>query len=187
MLDKILPFRFVPRGSQTIILALFLPLGWCLKELFNNIRTGSGNVWINLALVLMFLVCIVTMWFRSRKDIDFGPPAPTSITFQDGQSMSKIITDQRNIPLNFEDVARFFSLMTSRRPLPEADGMLDDKGNPMDGSKEEARAMVDKVNQEVSQQQEYFHSLLGRHVPYESFNPDSLLDEHDSQAPECDA
>ena len=157
VLSKLIPkfktsVSIVPTGSHVVVLALVgtlvLSLGCSFLFIWHDL-----NYWPPLVSAGILFVAIVFLWLRSHRHVDDRSLPPAEVTIKDGITETTISMHPRGLPSseqlnNFENI---LSVIQHQRLLPEPDGLVNEKGNPIPRSEEEARQIVDAVNNEVKQ------------------------------------
>ena len=140
----------VPTGSHVVILSLIGILALCLGCAFIFIWY-SVDYWPPLISAGILFAAVVLFWLRSHRHVDdrFVPPVEMSMT--DGTNSTTLSMHPRGLPAGqqLKLIERAMSAMQHRKPLPEPDGLVDEKGIPIPLSQEEARQRVEAANNEV--------------------------------------
>lgn len=139
-----------PERSQVFVVTLALISAICLSVGFLFLWFKPEYSWVPLAIGLCIVGGSIYTWKKSHKDIDLVNATPTSIS--DKRSGLDITTDTRVLaaPEIVKQLERLFSSLSHRIPLPEPDGLVDNKGSPVPGKKQEAIERVQKVNEEAA-------------------------------------
>lgn len=149
-----------PSRSQVVLVLLILVSAGCFFTGFAFLWEGKDSSWVPLSIGVFLCAFVVFAWFRAQKDTDLENSSPT--TFADG-SGNQITTDTRALmsPAGVQNMERLFSVLAHRSPLPEPDGLIDDKGNPIPNTEKEARARVRAANQEAQAVTDKAVDILG--------------------------
>lgn len=139
-----------PTRSQVVIVSLILLSGVCFVSGFIFLWENKSHAWIPLSIGLLVIVASVIAWFKSQKDTDLEGSSPTSFTDNTGNQM---VTDTRALmsPEVVQNMEKLFCTLAHREPLPDPDGTIDDKGNPIPNSEEEARERVANANEQAKE------------------------------------
>lgn len=164
-----------PSRSQVVLALLTLVSAGCFFAGFAFLWEGKDNSWVPLSIGVCICVFVLFAWYRAQKDTDLENSSPT--TFVDG-SGNQITTDTRALmsPDGVQNMERLFSVLAHRAPLPEPDGLIDSKGNPIPNTEEEARERVIKVNQEAQALTSEAVDILGMRSESE-YGVQPLIDE----------
>lgn len=131
-----------------IVLSLFMILGGVAMVVgFYFMHANRADFWVPLLFAVGFFIFGGFAWFHSHKHLDLQGASPTSISaHKDGRL--EILADSRTFlsPDSLMAVTNILSLITNRRPLPEADGLVDKSGNPILASQDQAVAQVLEIN-----------------------------------------
>ena len=151
--------NIIPKGSHVVIVALIILLAICLL-------TGFLFLWFKpehysysippFVFSVVFIILIAWFWFVSYKNIDSHLSSPTSITLRDDDTYLALTTDASSIrtPEGIEALERCLSMARQRRPLPEPDGLVDEKGRPIPESNQEAIERIRALNNIVHEMSE---------------------------------
>lgn len=139
-----------PERSQVFVVTLALISAICLSVGFLFLWFKPEYSWVPLTVGLCIVAGSIYTWQESHKDIDLANATPTSIS--DKRSGVDITTDTRVLaaPEIVRHLERLFSSLSHRIPLPEPDGLVDNRGSPLPGKKQEAIERVQKVNEEAA-------------------------------------
>ena len=136
-----------PPGSHVVILSLIAILGISLVATFAFVFYDA-NYWIPLIVSTVILIVIVVFWLRSHRDIDHASITPTTLSTTDGNNSTAISLHPR-AKSSAEELAaleRILSTMRNRSLLPDPDGLVDDKGQPVPNSQHDARERIASTN-----------------------------------------
>ena len=143
--------KFAPKGSQVVILFLTLIFGFCLMIgfffIWNNV-----DYWLPFVCAALIFPVIIFLWLRSHRDIDESYMPPFSISNSDGTNSTTLSLPHRAAlsKENLDALERLFSVIQYRSPLPQPDGLVDERGNPVPQSMAEALERVDSANNQVT-------------------------------------
>lgn len=114
---------------STIIFVAGQPIGGSFFLFFAAVVLGGGY-WA---------------WIKSQSDVDLEHAQPTQIALPDG---TEIITDSRTLRSidGIRGLTQLCAEMLNRKPLPEADGLVDAKAQVIPDSKADAVAATDAIN-----------------------------------------
>ena len=135
-----------PAKSQVVLVALIITSTICYVAGFMFLWYKPDISWVPLTIASLILFAVYRAWNRSQNDIDLAGSAPTQFTDAVGNS---ITTDTRALssPQVVQNIEHLFSGLCHREPLPNPNGLVDNDGNPVPGSEEEAIERVRKVNE----------------------------------------
>ena len=142
--------KFSPKGSHTIFWPLILISGFCFS-LACVLTLDGKESWPFLVAGFITLFFVFISWERTHKAVDNNSLQPIIYSTDDGKTSTSlslpppVILDGDNIA----SLERMFSMMQHRSPLPDPDGLVDDSGNPIPMSEEEARKLVEAANNQV--------------------------------------
>ena len=175
MIDKIIrSFNLSPKGSQITVVVILLMSVYCLRETFKNFRDGIDFWWWSLIPAGVTLVSAIILWFCSHKDLDSDPPRPTSMLAVNENMLLELKSDAKNASQSLIHFQTYLSMMINRRPLPEAEGMVDKNGNPIKDSKAVAMKIITENNSDVESRRNWFlKHFPTSYVPKE--NPENIL------------
>jgi len=142
-----------PVRSHALLLVLAIIGAGCLATSYVFLWFGIQGILFSFIPGVVLLLFVALAWCWSRRDIDWANSKPFSFTNKDGDTVS---TDVR--PLMTKGGAERFSsflselqTLVNRRPLPPPDGLVDKSGNPIPGSKKDAVAKIDAINEQTQQ------------------------------------
>jgi len=137
--------RVHPSKSQVFLVSLLLLAGVCFLTGFNLLVEHPGVSWIPLVIGLLLTTVAIFCWKSSQKDMDMTDSNPTTIKASDGSSIS---TDSRMIssPESINSLIKLYSSITSRKPLPAPNGLVNDVGDIIPDSEADAIKNVDDIN-----------------------------------------
>ena len=142
----------VPTGSHVVILGLvgILALAFGVSFLF---IWYDLNYWPPLISAFLLLGVIVFLWHRSHRHVDDSFLPPDELTFKHGITETAISIHPGGLAPSeqFKFIEKILSVLQHQRLLPEPDGLVNEKGNPIPRSEEKARKIVNAVNSEVKQ------------------------------------
>jgi hypothetical protein len=140
--------KIEPLKSQILLIILTIIAGLCLLIGFAFLWNDKPNSWIPLIIGVSLIGLIFYSWLKSQKDTDWENSVPTSFSDSSGNS---IVTDTRALmtPESIQALAKLFQILNFRRPLPEADGLIDDQGRLVPNSAKEALEKVTQTNKEA--------------------------------------
>ena len=137
-----------PQGSQIVLVSSTILAGICLVISFYFLWMDKDHAWIPLLVGASIFTSVVISWFKSQKDTDLNHANPTTLQNNDG-SLVQIDTRALMTPEGIQLLEKIMSIFANREPLPEPDGMIDDKGNPVPDSQSRAKDIVDRANEEA--------------------------------------
>ena len=156
--------NLTPPGSHVVILSLISILGISLLAVFVFVLYDE-NYWIPLTVSAVLLIVVVVFWFRSHRDIDHVSISPTTLSTTDGNNSTTLSMHPR-AKHSAEELAameRIFSMMRNRSPLPDPDGLVDNKGEPIPNSQHDAQERIALTNDRIRME---FESVFGHtHEP----------------------
>lgn len=134
-----------PIKSQVFLVVLAIIGASCLAFGFFLLREYHSYAWLPMAVGAVILLVSCLGWLIAQKDTDLEAGLPTTITDSKGFSLS---TDTRtlNSPNKVMQLASLLTIIAQRQTLPEPEGLVDENGKPISGSKEEAKCRVADVN-----------------------------------------
>ena len=142
--------KFVPKGSQVVILALVVVLGITLVYSFHFYLTNVPIV-LPISVSFVLLATIVILWLLSHHHVDRKRQQPTELSIWEENRSSKISIPPGELSSN--DYLKLFDRAISstmhRKPLPNPNGFVDQSGNPVPSSQENARRKVEEINSEI--------------------------------------
>ena len=144
---------FSPKGSNIVLLALVCIFAICLIAGFVFLWPRHEYSWVPFSFAGVLFFAIVSFWLISRKDIDNSSSVPTRVEAIDGPKSITVTTDTRSISFSevFGLLEKCVSIVQHHRPLPEPDGLVDEKGNRIPDSETEARLRVKSANDRVEE------------------------------------
>ena len=112
-----------PVGSQILLIAMVILSGVCLVSGFIFLWYGRPSADIPLVIGILLVLGTWRAWCSSQRDIDLREAPPTLIT-KTPTSM-EFSADARSLdsPEKMEAIAKFFSILNHREPLPEPEGV----------------------------------------------------------------
>lgn len=145
---QIIPFALIIVSAISFLIAIWLEM-------------EGKSYFLSLGGACICLLVGVGLYLLSRRDSDLQRAHPFGMTLGSGSNQVAITADSRSLPtLDYlKGILTYWSGLLEREPLPEASGMVDNKGNPIPNSKAAARGVVQAANdlaraqiQEVSSQ-----------------------------------
>lgn len=135
-----------PNRSQTFLVSLV--------GLAAILASGSAYLndsplgWAFLGLSTLAFVAASLCWWKSQPDVDSENAHPTNLALSQGGAIS---TDARTIrdPRAMRHLLQIIEAMTTRQPLPDADGLIDDELKLIPNSKEQAQAVTQEINNDT--------------------------------------
>lgn len=87
-------------------------------------------------------------WWKSQADVDSENAHPTNLALPQGGAIS---ADARTIrdPQAIQHVLQIVDALMARQPLPDADGLIDDRLKLIPNSKERAQAVTKTINSDT--------------------------------------
>lgn len=174
-----------PKGSHAIIVPLILISGLCFvlaamlafygKEYWPFLLTGAG---------ILFFVFI--SWLLSHRAIDDNTSPPITFSTEDG-TQSTSVSVPPGLLLDGDRITnleRVLSMIQHRAPLPNPNGLVDDTGEPIPLSEDEARRRVEAANNQVQQAIVSIFPDASMPVKYEGYAQSKL--DHDPELGEVD-
>lgn len=137
-----------PKRSQTVLVSWTILAGVCLATGFYFLWEDKNHAWVPLLSGFAIFGLIVFSWFKSQKDTDLEHASPTILQHCDG-SLVQIDARALMAPDGIQLLEKIMSIFANRIPLPEPDGIIDSKGNPIPNSQDRAIEIVDKANDEA--------------------------------------
>ena len=147
----------IPEGSHVVILALVALLGLSLICTFIFIFYNV-SYWLPISVSAVLLGTIIFFWCGSHRDVDNKKLSPIKFSHSVGNSSTNITIPPGGLSSSekLKFVEHVVSLLRYQKPLPASDGVVDDDGNPIPQSQEEARERVETINSEVRKSHETF-------------------------------
>ena len=142
--------KIKPTGRHAFVVTLAVIGGVCLLTGFGLLGFGSAlRAAVPITIGLLLEVGAYVAWWHSQKDVDLNEGIATTII--DPQTGMQLTTDTRAIiaPKSVSQFANLFGTLAHRQPLPEPDGLIDDKGAPVPEGKADAVAKVQFINAEI--------------------------------------
>lgn len=152
-------FSIFAKGSQAVILGLVCGLILSLGASFWFLWFKPERCAPPFLCSAVLFVAIVVLWVLSHRDAD-GRLVTTSLVRREGHNVTKITTGVHPSD-GMKLIERIFSVARLRRPLPEADGLIDEKGDPIPLSKTEANSRIASINIQVTEVADYVKSRIG--------------------------
>lgn len=152
--------NIVPKGSQVVILSLIAILAFCLACTFFFVWKGVDYLVPAIASVIVLTV-IVLLWKLSARHVDDASIPPVNIASTDGDTSTAISLHHRSLPAVQDQqlLANLLSIVQHRKPLPEPDGLVDSKGNPVPQSQGIARNRIQAANEQAQQMIDQVRSM----------------------------
>ena len=166
-----------PPGSHVVISSLIAILGISLITTFAFVFYDE-NYWIPLIVSTVILIVIVVFWLRSHRDIDHASITPTTLSTTDGSNSTTISIHPRAKPPPEELAAleRIISTVRNRSLLPDPDGLVDDKGQPVPNSQHDARERIASTNDRTRKELESIFGHVREPVAGHRFEQLTLSD-----------
>ena len=142
--------KLVPKGSQVVILALVVILGISLIFTFYFFSINV-SIFLPLSVSIVLLITIIVLWLLSHRHVDNKHQQSTEISILEENSSTRITIPQGELSSN--DYLKIFEQAISstiyRKPLPVPDGLVDQSGNPVPQSQDNAQRKVEVINSEL--------------------------------------
>ena len=137
-----------PRGSHVVISFMTIIFAFCLATTF-FFAYADKNYILPLTFSNIILIVIIVFWSKSQKSIDAEPTSPARIVHRDGRNVTSITADPKliNSLESLQGLETILSMIVRRTPLPEPDGLVDKRGDPIPNSKSAARERVNVANE----------------------------------------
>ncbi|MEW8352661.1 MAG: hypothetical protein AB2665_02580 [Candidatus Thiodiazotropha sp.] len=134
-----------PSRSQVVLVSLIVLAGICYLSGFLFLWEDKQYSWVPIILGVVLSAVVVAAWFKAQKDTDLENSSPTIVRDNIG---NQIATDTRALmsPEGIQNMERLFSALTHREPLPEPDGIIDEFGDPVPNTLQEAQKRVIEAN-----------------------------------------
>lgn len=154
--------NMTPKGSHVLICILAVAFVGCLATEFLFYWIKSVHYWPAIIWGILLLGAVVFLWLLSHKDVDSGAPLPTTITRRKGSSVITVETDPTYVPFiqGMEALELLISMAHRRNPLPDPDGLIDDKGQMVPQSQQKALERIESINEQAKQAADLFDHLL---------------------------
>ena len=148
-----------PQGSQVVLLAFLLLSGICIVVGFQFLWYEKSTWPIPFFTGATVALLTLFAWFRSRRDVDLRDASPTEITTPEGMRVS---ADARSLasPALLQTLANVLQILSHREPLPEPDGLVNDDGVPVEGSKADALSIVRSINEGIRENMGEFATMF---------------------------
>ena len=159
----------VPKGSQVVLLGLVIALVVVVFKMADVLQSDSDPTFLFI-ICLLLLVLIGFLAFVSRKSIDATEAPP--ITVVTDRAALTLPSGSDPTSKQAELIAKIFNSFRHREELPEADGLIGEKGQPVAGSADDATHRVEEANRAV---QEIQQRLLRFRVGTTSATPETLF------------
>ncbi|WP_331345983.1 hypothetical protein [Cellvibrio sp. UBA7661] len=136
-----------PKHNQAFPVVLVCLGGTCLPTAF-LFAWHDKNFWIPLVSGFVLISVAALLWLKSHRVNDLKGAHPTSMVLPNG---AKFDADMRTLesPRALKAITDLLNLYSNIKPLPAADGVVDDSGGIVKNSSQQAADAVDKVNAEV--------------------------------------
>ena len=113
-------------------------------------------IWLPFLFFVLLFITICIFWFLSHQQVDNKIKQSPELSVTEGNRSTNIILPQG--ALSSDDTLKLFeNAITStlyRKKLPVPDGLIDEKGDPVPQSKQEARHIVETINAQLHELQE---------------------------------
>ena len=168
-----------PQGSQVILLAFVLLSCICILVGFYFLWSANSAWPIPILIGATVALATLFAWFHSRRDIDLHGAASTEITTPEGLRVS---TDPRTLasPALLQGLTNALQILSHREQLPDPDGLVNEDGDPVQGSKAEAVSIVRAVNDDIREQTGEFANLFAPPVRAQAIRQPELIQEGDN-------
>nr|VFK59955.1 MAG: hypothetical protein BECKUNK1418G_GA0071005_100957 [Candidatus Kentron sp. UNK]VFK70179.1 MAG: hypothetical protein BECKUNK1418H_GA0071006_102457 [Candidatus Kentron sp. UNK] len=136
-------------GGVVLVSLIFLA-GVCFISGFAFLWESKDYAWVPLSIGAILCLFVIVAWFRAQKDTDLENATPTTVADSFG---NQITTDTRALTslVAVKNIGELFTDLMHREPLPEPDGLIDDKGNPIPNTEREAKNKVDQANDKAKE------------------------------------
>lgn len=145
--------ELVPKGNQIAVnIILVMSAGFFGIAVWLDFM---GRNWVLAGLVgLVFLIIGGGFWWKSHRNESLQKAHPFTLKVGEGDSSVEVSADARSLPaLDYlKGILGQYSAVFHRERLPEASGTVDAAGQPIQGSRDRARHIVQEAN-EIAQRQ----------------------------------
>ena len=175
-----------PQGSQVVLLAFVLVSSICIFVGFHFLWSERSSWPIPLVTGAIIALATLFAWFHARRDIDLRDAPPTEITTPAGMHVS---TDARSLasPALLQGLTNVLQILSHREPLPEPDGLVNEDGVPVQGSKAEAVSIVRAANEGIREHMGEFATMFAPQDRAEAIQQPVLNQEGDNSLIEANA
>jgi|SRR3989304_3078130 len=141
--------NLAPKGSQIFVFSSLLLTAISLIVCFVFLWYKHEYSWVTILFTIVLGSLSYIVWFKSHKNVDLGGATPTTISVT--SSDIHMVTDARTLssPAAVQALEKLCAQLAHRVPLPDADGLVDEKGTPLPTQKAQAIELVQKANQEA--------------------------------------
>lgn len=168
-----------PQGSQVVLLAFVLFSCICIFVGFQFLWYEKSAWPIPFFTGATVALATLFAWLHSRRDIDLRDAPPTVITTPAGMHVS---ADARSLasPALLQGLANVLQILSHREPLSEPDGLVNEDGVPVEGSKAEAVSIVRAINEDIREHIGEFATMFVRRDRADSIQQPVLSQEGDN-------
>lgn len=140
-------FNITPNHSQTFLVSVVL-FAATLTICSLLVENDPVFRWVLLGFSAVTFLIGGAGWWKSQADVDSENAHPTSLKLPDGTTIS---SDPRTIrdPQSIRHVLQLLEVSINRKPLPDADGLVDADLKVIPGSTESAQAATLQINNAV--------------------------------------
>lgn len=135
-----------PILSQTFLVALLAFPTICSAILFGIDKPVGG--WAFFAFAVFSSIVATRSWKSSQPDVDSAGAHPTNVALPDGTAISTDLRTIRN-PQTLQNFLEVINQTINRRPLPDADGLVDVNLGLLPDSKEKAQQATHQINDDT--------------------------------------
>ena len=148
-----------PVGSQVLLVAIVIVSGMCFLTGFFFLWYDRSGWPIPVLTGAILALLALFAWFTSKRDVDFSHASPTQIITPTGL---EVTADARSLasPDLLQGLTRVLQIVNHREPLPDPDGLVNNEGVPVEGSKADAVSRVCAINQLIRKQTGEFTTMF---------------------------
>lgn len=140
-------FSIIPSRSQTFLVSVVL-FAATLAVCSLLVQNDPVFRWVLLGFSAATFLLGGAGWWKSQPDVDSENSHPTSLRLPDGTTISSDSRTVRDLQ-SVQHIIQLLEASINRKPLPDADGLLDSDLKLIPGSKESAQAVTLQINNEV--------------------------------------
>lgn len=137
-----------PVRSQVFLVACAVVAGIAVVCGAGLLAFEHDSGWGFLGFAALLLFGGYWAWSKSQSDVDLHEAHPTQLALPDGTSLT---TDSRTLrsPDGIQVFTQLCQDLLCRRPLPNPDGLVDSRAQPIPDSKDAALAITNKINSDT--------------------------------------
>jgi hypothetical protein len=150
----------VPAKSQVLLVALVVAGIFAVCCGTYLLSKGMDAGWGLVGVAVLIFLGSLWAWNKAQSDSDLENSHPTSVKLPDGTDLTTDSRTLRSLTSTY-NLARLLQELLHRKPLPTPDALVNETLEPIPNSTEQAKAVVDKINENTQTESNHILDTLG--------------------------